>query len=281
MNSPIQSFLLPIVSLTLTSLIPAPAQNLLLTNPGFEAKTAYYTPAWGYPEGASNALPGWIITLDPGGDGYGGAADNQSPANLEGTNFGYIYSGTGVAGSLETAPEARAAVTAGVPYTLWFLARGDNLGSEAAATVSLIWHLNQNNNDPVGDSTNLDLALPAYVSTGDPLETFHLTAMAPPVTHYAGVRITRPANSYVSVILDDFVIMAEPTEVWLSLKQHGSQTMLSWPRSAKYRLEASSSPARSNGWSRVDQPAKGIGTTNYVELAPTEAARFFRLTTAE
>ena len=281
MNCLLRSFVRPLVLLTLASCVAAPGQNLLLINPSFEANTAYYSPAWGYPEGTPDALPGWIITLDPNGDGYAGAAADQSPANLEGAHFGYIYSGTGAAGSLETAPEARAAVTAGVAYNLWFLARGDNLWSSASATVSLSWYLNQTNNDTVGDPTNLDLTLPPYISTADSLEPFHLTAVAPPEARCAGVRVTRPANSYVSLICDGFVVTAEPSEMLLAIKKHGSQTLLSWPRSEKYLLEVTSSPDRTNGWSRVDQPTKSIGATNYVELAPSGIARFFRLTTAE
>jgi hypothetical protein len=110
------STLTPLGSLILAALPLLPsarAQNLLTNNAGFEANTAYYTPDWGWPEGSPDALPGWVITLDPTGDGYAGAANNQTPDDLEGTNFAYIYSGTGSSGVLETAPDSRAAVQPG------------------------------------------------------------------------------------------------------------------------------------------------------------------------
>jgi hypothetical protein len=88
-------------------------QNLLTNNAGFEANIGYYTPYWGYPLGAPDALPGWRINLDPTADGYAGAANDQSPQDLERTNFGYVYSGSGSFGWLETSPESRAPVDAG------------------------------------------------------------------------------------------------------------------------------------------------------------------------
>jgi hypothetical protein len=253
------------------------AQNLLATNAGFEANTAYYTPDWGFPQGSTDALPGWIIVLDPTGDGYAGAADNQSPQNLEGTHFGYIYSGTGTAGMLETSPDSRAPVQKGTTYTLWFLARGDATWSDALATVSLIWHPNQNNGATVGSPTNLDLDLPAKVLDTDPMQTFSLTAVAPPGAHYAGVCITRPAYDYAPIIVDDFVIMAEPQQVSLSIQQKGQSAVLAWPRSHKYQLQAAVALPSQGNWQNVATPARGVGATNSVESPITNNACLFRL----
>lgn len=255
----------------------APAQNLLTNNAGFEANTAYYTPGWGYAQGSPDALPGWVITLDPTGDGYAGAATNQSPQGLEGAHFGYIYSGTGSSGLLETAPDSRASVQAGTFYTLWFLARGDATWSETLASVSLVWYPNRNNGATVGDPTNLDLTLPVRLSTEDPMQTFHITAVAPPGAHYAGVRVTRPADDYAPLLVDDCVIMAEPTQVSLSIENNGPHAVLCWPRSLKHRLEEDNDLAIPNGWRATDKPAKGIGATNYVDYPLIETARFFRL----
>lgn len=266
--------------LTLTSLLLVPAasaQNLLATNAGFEANTAYYTPGWGFPDGSPEALPGWMITLDPNGDGYAGASTNPQPQDLEGTHFGYIYSGTGSGGLLETTPESRAPVEAGKTYTLWFLARCDVSWSEAIATVSLVWHPNKNNGATSGDPTNLDLTLPPLLAPDDPMQTFSLTAVAPAGAHYAGVRVTRPPDDYAPLLVDDFVIMAEPTEVSLSIKKEGTKARLSWPRNLKHRLEESSNPFSTNGWSVVDKPVKGIGATKHVDYPLTNASRFFRL----
>ena len=130
---------------------PLEAQNLLTNNAGFEAGFGYYP-------------PGWVITLDATGDGYAGAAANQAPLDLEGTHFGYIYSGTGSSGVLATAADSRAPVEKDRVYTLWFLTRADVSWSEAAMTVSLVWYPNQNNNVTVGQ-TNLDLTLPARLTT--------------------------------------------------------------------------------------------------------------------
>jgi hypothetical protein len=189
--------------------------------------------------------------------------------------------GSGSAGVLETAPESRAAVQVGETYTLWFLARGDASWSEASATVSLVWHPNNNNNATVGDPTNLDLTLPVRVSTDDPMQTFHVTAVAPPGANYASVRVTKPPYDYAPIIFDDFVIMAEPAEVSLSIKKNGPNAELTWPRSFKHRLEMNDSPALSNGWSVVDKPTKGIGAKNRVDCPLTEPVRFFRLTTSD
>jgi hypothetical protein len=269
-------------SLTLAALAlvsSAAAQNLLTNNAGFEANTAYYTPGWGWPDGSPDALPGWVITLDPYGDGYAGAGTNQSPQDLEGTHFGYIYSGSGFAGLLETAPDSRAPVQKDTTYTLWFLARGDASWCEAVATVSLVWYPNHNDGATVGDPTNLDLTLPARLSTDDPMQTFHITAVAPSGAHYAGVRVTRPEYDYAPMLLDDFVIMAEPAQVSLSIKKHGAHAALSWPRDLKHRLEENNNLAVPNGWRAADKPAKGIGATNYVDYPLTETSRFFRLAT--
>jgi hypothetical protein len=259
----------------------ADAQNLLATNAGFEANTAYYAPGWGWPQGSPDALPGWIITLDPTGDGCAGAANNQAPQDLEGTHFGYIYSGTGSAGVLETAPDCRAPVEKDITYTLWFLARGDASWSDSLATVSLVWYANQNNGTPVGDPTNLDLTLPAPLAPTDPMLPFHLTATAPSGAHYAGVRVTRPAYDYAPVILDDFVIMAEPTEVSLSIRKQGPQAVLSWPRSLKHKLELNSDLALPSGWHATNKPPKGVGATNYVDWPLAEPAHFFRLAASD
>jgi hypothetical protein len=265
------------LGLAALALVPsAPAQNLLADNAGFEANTAYYTPGWGWPDGSPDALPGWVITLDPTGDGYAGAGTNQSPQDLEGTHFGYIYSGTGSAGLIETAPASRCPVQVDTTYALWFLARGDSQWGEALATVSLVWYANQNNDTTKGE-TALDLVLPARVSTEDPMQTFHITAVAPQGAHYAGVRVTRPANNYDSLLVDDFVIMAEPTQVSLSINKETPHAELSWPRSHKHHLEENSDPAITSGWHKVNKPVKGIGATNYVDYALTENARFFRL----
>jgi len=271
-----------IVRLTLTALAmysSAIAQNLLTNNAGFEANTGYYTPGWGFPQGTTDVLPGWLITLDPAGDGYAGAANNQSPQDLEGACFGYIYSGWGTSGVLETAPSSRAAVQAGTTYTLWFLARGDASGSGASATVSLVWHPNNNNPTTVGNPTNLNLTLPIRLSTNDPMQTFHLTAAAPPGAHYASVLVTRPSYDYAPIIVDDFVIMAEASEVSLSIKNQGPNVVVTWPRKLGHRPEVSNDPISSNGWSLVNQPVKGIGATNHVFYPLVGPARFFRLTT--
>lgn len=269
-----------IASLLLVAAATTPhlcAQNLLTNNAGFEAGAGYYTPAWGFPQGASNVLPGWLITLDPTGDGYSGAAANQSPVDLEGTHFGYIYSGTGTPGVLETAPGSRAPVEINQTYTLWFLARGDTTWSESSAEVSLVWYPNQNNNATVGQATNLSFTLPARLSTDDPMQTFQLTAVAPPGAHYAGVQITRPPYDYTAVILDDFALMVEPSEVPLAINPHGPNARVSWARSRNYRLETSTSLALTNSWTTTDRPVKGVGTMNHVDYPPTEAGRFFRL----
>jgi len=257
--------------------LPVTAQNLLTNNTGFEANTAYYTPGWGWPDGSSNALPGWVITLDSSGDGYAGAATNQSPQDLEGTHFGYIYSGTGSAGSLETAPDSRAPVEAGTTYTCWFLARGDSPTGEALATASLIWYVNQNNDITKGDPATLDLILPIRLATEDPMSTFHITAVAPNGAHYAGVRIARPENNYDPIILDDFVIMAEPAQVSLAIMKNTTHSMLAWPRGLGQHLEENSNPAITTGWHKVNQPVKGIGATNYTDYPLTNDVRFFRL----
>lgn len=261
-----------------TALVPAPAQNLLTNNAGFEVNTAYYTPGWGFPQGSPDALPGWLITLDAAGDGYAGAAADQSPENLQGEHFGYIYSGSGTAGLLETAPGSRAPVQAGTIYTLWFLARGDASWSEAAATISLQWHPNNQNSATVGDATNLDLVLPIRSATTDPMETFHLTATAPPGANFASVRVTRPAYDYAPAIFDDFAIMAEPAEVTLKVQKSGDNVRLTWQRKLGCRLIASDDPTATNGWTFVTQPVHGVGATNHVLHPLTGPARFFRLT---
>jgi hypothetical protein len=263
--------------LAVLAIAPSAAQNLLTDNAGFEANTAYYTPGWGWPDGSPDALPGWVITLDPAGDGFAGAATNQSPQDLEGTHFGYIYSGTGSAGYLETAPASRAPVDEGTTYTLWFLARGDAPWSEALATVSLIWYANHNNDTTKGDPATLDLTLPARLSTEDPMQVYHITAVAPNGAHYASARVTRPADNYDPMLVDDFVIMAEPEHVPLSIKKKTLDAELSWPRSLGHQLEENSNPAIPSGWHRVNKPVKGIGATNYVDYPPTDSARFFRL----
>jgi hypothetical protein len=266
---------------TSTSALPLSAQNLLTNNAGFEASTGYYTPAWGFPQGSPDVLPGWVITLESTGDGYSGAAADQSPPDLEGTHFGYIYSGTGIPGILETAPGSRAPVEKDRTYTLWFLARGDTSWSEASAAVSLIWYPNQNDTAGVGPPTNLSLTLPAHLSTNDPMLTFHLTAVAPPGAHYAGVRISRPPYDYTSLLLDDFVIMAEPTAVSLAIEPQGPNARVSWVRTRKYRLETSHSLTFSNGWNALDRPVKSVGPMNHVDYPFTETVHFFRLTLSD
>ena len=256
--------------------LPLSAQNLLTNNPGFEVNNAYYTPGWGYPQGTTDDLPGWVITLDPSGDGYAGAAADQSPPDLEGTNFGYIYSGSGSSGVLATAPDARAPVEKDQTYTLWFLARNDVSWSEASVTVSLIWYPNQNNNATVGQ-TNLNLTLPARLSADDPMLAFQLTAIAPEGAHFAGVEITRPPYNYASIIFDDFVIMAEPTEVSLAISPKESNAKVSWARSRSLRLQTSTNPALPDSWIDVEQPVKGIGAKNYVDYPLIGTCRFFRL----
>jgi hypothetical protein len=272
-----QSLLLSGCLLAITgAALPLPAQNLLTNNPGFEVNVDYYTPGWGYPQGGTNSLPGWVITLDPSADGYSGAASNQAPANLEGSNFGYLYSGSGSSGVLATAPDSRAPVEKDQTYTLWFLARNDVSWSEAAVTVSLIWYPNNNNDTTLGQ-TNLNFTLPVRLSTEDPMLTFQLTAIAPPGAHFAGVEITRPPYDYASIIMDDFVIMAEPTEVSLDIKPNGPNARVSWSRSSRLRLQTSTNPALANSWDDVQLPAKGIGAKNYVDYPPTGTCRFFRL----
>jgi hypothetical protein len=267
------------VGVAALALVPSvPAQNLLADNAGFEANTAYYTPGWGWPQGAPDVLPGWVITLDTTGDGYAGAASNQSPQDLEGTHFGYLYSGTGSAGLLETAAASRAPIDAGTTYTLWLLARGDSPSGEAFATVSLVWYANQNNNNPKGENA-MNLTLPARIATEDPMQSFYLTAVAPSGAHYAGVRVTRPANDYNPLLLDDFVIMAEPGQVSLSIKNAGPHATLSWPRELKHALQENLDPVISSGWRKVSKPVKGIGATN-VDLTLTNYDRFFRLAPA-
>lgn len=256
--------------------LPLPAQNLLTNNPGFEVNVDYYTPGWGYPQGGTNSLPGWIITLDPLGDGYSGAASNQAPANLEGANFGYLYSGSGSSGVLATAPGSRAPVEKDQTYTLWFLARNDVSWSEASATISLIWYPNNNNHTTV-DQTNLTLTLPARLSADDPLLAYQLTATAPPGAHFAGVEITRPPYDYASIIMDDFVIMAEPTEASLSISPKGPNAKVSWSRSSRFRLQTSTNPGLSSSWNDVEQPVKGVGAKNYIDYPLTGTSRFFRL----
>jgi hypothetical protein len=279
MNRLLPTLLVRLILMALAMLSSAHAQNLLTNNTGFEANTDYYTPGWGFPQGTPDALSGWLITLDPVGDGYAGAANDQSPLDLEGTNFGYIYSGWGTSGVLETAPGSRAAVQAGNTYTLWFLARGDASGSAASATVSLVWHPNNSNPATVGDPTNLNLTLPIRLSTNDPMQTFHLTAVAPPGAHYASVLVTRPPNDYTPIIVDDFVIMAEASEASLSIKKQGTNVVVTWPRKAGHRPEVNNDPTSSNGWSLVNQPVKGIGATNHVFYPLIGPSRFFRLTT--
>jgi hypothetical protein len=265
------------VGLATLALVPSiPAQNLLADNAGFEANTAYYTPAWGWPQGAPDVLPGWVITLDTSGDGYAGAASNQSPQDLEGTHFGYIYSGTGSAGLLETAPASRALIDAGTTYTLWFLARGDSPSGEALVTVSLVWYPNQNNDNPKGEDA-INVILPARLSTDDPMQTFHITAVAPQGAHYAGVRVSRPANDYNPLLLDDCVIMAEPVQVSLSIKKGGPHATLSWPRDLKHDLQENTNPALTNEWHKTSKTVQGVGATNYVDYPLTNYTRFFRL----
>jgi hypothetical protein len=267
---------------TVLTLLPATrGQNLLTNNPSFEANTAYYTPGWGWPQGAPDALPGWVITLDPTGDGYAGAADNQSPQGLDGTHFGYLYSGTGSSGLLETAPESRAPVAAGATYTLWLLARGDAAGSDALATVSLVWYPNQNNSTTVGTTASLDLQLPARQATTDPLISFHLSAPAPQGAHFAGVRISRPPYDYAPLIFDDVVIMAEPTEVALSVKQAGHHVVLVWPRDLKHALEQNTGVGTGfdQAWQKVNLGVTSVGAFNHASYPMTNNLTVFRLAT--
>jgi hypothetical protein len=278
MNGSLPTLLVRLILTALAMLSSAHAQNLLTNNAGFEANTDYYSPGWGFPQGTTNVLPGWLITLDPAGDGYAGVADNQSPLDLEGTHFGYIYSGWGTSGLLETAPGSRAAVQAGTTYTLWFLARGDAPESVASATVSLVWHPS-NNPAMVGDPTNLNLTLPIRLSMNDPMRTFHITAVAPPGAHYASVLVTRPPHDYAPIIVDDFVIMAEVSEASLSIEKQGPNVVVTWPRKLGHLPEVNNDPISSNGWSLVNQPVKGIGATNHVFYPLVDPARFFRLTT--
>jgi hypothetical protein len=278
-----RSILMLAGALAIDLLVLAPAvhgQNLLTTNDGFEANIAYYTPGWGYPDGSADVLPGWVITLDTNVDGYAGSANNQSPQGLEGTNFAYIYSGSGSSGLLETAPGSRAPVDAGTTYILWFLARGDASWSETLATVSLVWYANQANDSDRGE-VSLDLTLPVRSSTDDPMLTFNITAVAPQGAHYAGVRVIRPPYDYAPLMVDDVVIMAEPLQASLSIKKQTSQAVLSWPRSLKHQLEQTTDPAAATGWTKVNKPVKGIGATNYVDYPLTETARFFRLAAPE
>lgn len=277
MNRPAQ-LCFCVLTIAATWLSPsAVAQNLLTVNAGFETTTDYYTPGWGFPQGSPEALPGWIINLDPTGDGYAGAADNQSPGDLEGTHFGYLYSGTGFAGVLETAPEARAPVEEDATYDLWFLARCDATWGDAVANVSLIWHSNNNNGNTAGTPTNLNLSLPPISSTADPMRVFHLCATAPPGAHYASVRIERPAYDYTPMIFDDFVLMHLPTVLALSVKKQGTNVVLDWPRSHKHKLETAAEPGNPGSWTNVSKPPKGIGAKNFLDFPMTETARFFRL----
>ncbi len=261
----------------ITLALSAPAQNLLTVNSGFEDNTAYYAPGWGWPIGSPDVLPGWWINLDSNGDGYAGVTTNQEPQGLEGTHFGYIYSGSGFAGWLETAPGSRAPVEAGTTYTLWFLARGDSSWAEAFATVSLIWYVDSNDDTTKGEPATLDLTLPMRISTTDPMQSFHITAVAPQAAHYAAVRVARPASDYNPMIMDDFVIMAEPVEITLSARKHGQDLVLSWPRSLSHHLQEASDPAGSEGWSRVDKPPKSVGATSYLDYGQAANIRFFRL----
>ena len=266
------------VALAAMAFVPlASAQNLLTNNAGFEANNAYYTPGWGWPQGTPDVLPGWVITLDPAGNGYAGAAGDQSPGNLEGSSFGYIYSGSGSSGVLETAPGSCAPVQAGTAYRLWFRARGDVSWSDSLATVSLVWYAGASDPATVGNPTNLDLTLPAILSKADPMQAFGLGAVAPAGANYAGVRITRPAYDYAPILLDDFVIMAEPAEVSLSIKKLELGALIYWPRTPKHRLEVNSNPADPGGWRETDRPVDGVGATNYVEYPFTPSACFFRL----
>jgi len=255
----------------------AAAQNLLTNNAGFEANSAYYTPGWGWPQGSPVALPGWVMTLDPAGDGYAGAANNQSPLDIEGANFGYIYSGTGSSGLLETAPGSRAPVQAGLTYTLWFLARGDASWGETLATVSLIWHSNQTNGPTVGEAATLDMTLPVRLSTDDSMRTFHITAVAPQGAQYAGARVTRPPNDYAPLLVDDFVIMTEPAQVSLFMKKEGPNVVISWTRDIHHELQENSDIAITGGWRKSAKPIKGVGAINQVVAPLTENALFYRL----
>ena len=262
----------------LASCLTAFSQNLLTNNPGFEANTAYYTPAWGWPQGAPNALPGWLISLDPYGDGYAGAAVSPSIVDLEGSRFGYLYSGYGlVSGALQTAPESRASIEPGRAYTLWFRARGDASWGAAQAEFSLVWHPNANNDATAGTPAVLALLLPPRQSTSDPVIEYHLSAVAPPDAHYAGARITTPAGAYEPVIFDDFVLMAEPDPIGLTIHSQPDKVVVSWPRSARTRLEEVGSLGATNDWQRSQKPVKGIGSSNQVDCPLYEGPRFFRL----
>ncbi len=119
--------------------------------------------------------------------------------------------------------------------------------------------------------------LPMRLATDDPMQTFHITAVAPAGAHYAAVRVTRPADDYSPMIVDDFVIMAEPAVLSLCIKKKGSGTEISWPRDLKHQLEESSHPAVPGNWRKVNQPAKAVGATNYLDYPLTENAHFFRL----
>lgn len=255
----------------------AVAQNLLTNNPGFEAGVAYYTPGWGWPLGSPGALPGWVITLDSCCDGYAGTANNQQVVNLEGTNFAYIYSGNASQGRMETAPENRAAVSAGVTYTLWFRARNDAAWGPASATFSLVWFPNWNNWTTVGSPTTEIVPFPAKIEDTDPLIEYHITAQAPPGAHCAGVQVTRPAYNYEPVIFDDFVLMAEPLAPKIEIKNKQEHIEISWPRSVAKRLEQSSTPKHSGFWTPVDKPVHTLGATSKVEYPIEASVRFFRL----
>ena len=253
------------------------AQNLLTNNAGFEATTGYYSPNWGHPYGSLDAISGWRINLDPAADGWAGAVADQSPQGLEGTQFGYVLSGYGEAGSLETSPESRAPVDAGTAYTLWFLARGDSPWDQSLATVSLVWYVNKQNDTTQGDPTNLDLTLPMRTSTTDAMEPYHITAVAPQAAHYAGVRISRTPYDYNSILVDDFVIMPDPVQVTLAVKHSQTNAVLSWPRSLKHELEETDDLLVTNGWHKSNKPVKGLGAENYVEYPVGASPRFFRL----
>lgn len=264
--------------LSFTSATTALSQNLLTNNPGFEAYRGYYTPGWGWPLGSPGALPGWVITLDACCDGYAGAATDQQPVNIEGTNFAYIYSGGASQGMLETAPPDRASVSAGTVYTLWFRARNDATWSQTAATFSLVWFPNRNNWATVGTATSETIQFPSKIDNSDPLLEYHITAVAPSGANYAGVKITRPAFNYDPVIFDDFVLMAEPLTPRIVIKKKQNLAEISWPRSVAKRLEQSSVPDYSGVWTPVDKPVRNFGPTNKVDYLLEGSVRFFRLT---
>ena len=259
--------------------LAAPAQNLLTNNPGFEANAGYYTPGWGsWPLGSNDAVPGWIISLHPSGDGYAGAGTNQSPANLQGTHFGYLYSGSGeTGGAMETAPGQRAPVEAGTAYTLWFSARGDANWGPSQATFSLVWHPNNNNANITGTPQTLPLTFPQRNSTDDLLLPYSIPAVAPNGAHYASVRITTPEGTYEPVIFDDFMLLAEPAVVPISIKKNGDHAVLSWQRSAARYLHESSDVGRPYSWIPVEKPVHKSGVTNSVDYPFTNSARFFRV----